>query len=98
MGLIRGPEDKTRVPVTARSENRMSGLRVVVAGREGARGALAMDVNPTELRMMLALDEVVADLVDQREWLSEDLLERHGNLLEHGQPVDDGEVSARRHG
>src|SRR5207253_7996393 len=43
------------------------------------------------------LDEVVADLVDQREWPSESLLEGHGDLLEHSEPIHDGEVSAGRH-
>src|SRR2546423_10765404 len=65
MSLVGRPEDEARVPVTARNENRMAGLGVVVAGREGARGALAMDVDPAELRVMLALDQVVADFVDK---------------------------------
>ena len=45
---------------------------------------------------MLPLHEVVADLVNQRKGFAKDILERHGDLLEHGEPVHDGEVSARR--
>src|SRR3984893_8589545 len=76
MGLIRRPEDEARVPVASRDENRVSGLRVVVAGWKRARCALAVHVDPTELRMMLALDKVVADFVHKRKWFSKELLER----------------------
>src|SRR5207247_2672719 len=53
MGLVRRAEDEARVAVTARNQEGMSGVRVVVADREGARGALAMDVDPAKLRVML---------------------------------------------
>src|SRR5439155_12977146 len=98
MCLVGGPEDEARVAVAARDENRMSRLRVVVAGREGTSGALAVDVDPAELRVMLALNKVVADFVDQRKWFTEDILESHRDLLEHGEPVHDGEVPAGRDG
>src|SRR5437762_8486518 len=97
MSLVRRPQDEARVPIAPRDEDRMPSLRVVVTGGEGAGGALTVDVDPTELRMMLALDQVVADFVDKGERLAEDLLEGQRDLLEHGKSVDDGEVSARRH-
>src|SRR5439155_7461106 len=97
MSLVRRPEDEARVPVAARDENRVPRLGIIVAGGEGASCALTVDVDPTELRMMLALDQVVADFVDKRQRPAEDLLEGQRDLLEHGQAVDDGEVSARRH-
>src|SRR5205823_13189636 len=97
MSLVRRPEDKARVPVAAWDENRVPRLGVIVAGGEGASCALTVDVDPTELRMMLPLDQVVADFVDKRQRPAEDLLEGQRDLLEHGQAVDDGEVSARCH-
>src|SRR6202165_4025296 len=49
VGLVRGAEDEARVPVTARDENRMSRLRVVVAGWKRASCALAVEMEPNEL-------------------------------------------------
>src|ERR1700674_685296 len=47
--------------------------------------------------MILALHKVEADLIDKRQWPAEDLLEGHGDLLEHDKPVDDGKVATGRH-
>ena len=51
-----------------------------------------------ELGVPLLLHEVVTDLVYQLKLSSEYFAERLGYLLEYDQPVDDGEVAARRHG
>src|ERR1700730_3496169 len=94
VGLVRGPEDETRISVATRDEDGVSRLWVVVAGWKGASCPLAVHVDPTELGMVLALDEVVADFVDKRQWFAKDLLECHRELLDHGKAIHDGEVPA----
>src|SRR5689334_2460677 len=67
-------------------------------GREGARRTLAVHPHVTELGVLLALYEIVTDLVDQFEVAAEDFAKGFGDLLEDDQSVDDGEVAARGDG
>src|SRR5437588_587467 len=66
MGPRSCPKDEARIAIAPRDQDRMPSLRIVVAGRERTGGAFAMDVDPAELGVVFALDEVVADFVNQR--------------------------------
>src|SRR2546430_11285350 len=63
--MLRCPKNETGIPVATRDQDRMTGLRVVVVTRKGAGRPLAVDVDVPEFGMVLALHEVVADLIDQ---------------------------------
>ena len=69
-----------------------------VARREGAGRALAVHLDLAPIGMKLALNQVVADLVDQLQGRAEHLGEGRGDLLGDHQAVDDGEVPPRRDG
>ena len=69
-----------------------------MAGRECT--CCSFTVNPylPKLGINLALHQVVADLVNQFQFLTENLLESCGDLFEDNQTIQDRVISARRYG
>jgi hypothetical protein len=73
-------------------------IELQVASGERARRALAVHVDPPEVRVPFLVDEVVTDLLDQFQPDAEHLADRFVDSLEDKQAIDPGEVGAGGHG